>query len=217
MNTLKTILDTGIVAIARGIYGEELLLAVTAMYNAGVRAFEVAFEQNGYMGRTAEAISMLKRQLACAEIGAGTVLTTQQLMCAYNAGASYIVSPNVNVEIIQKTKELGLMSMPGAMTPSEIVLAHDAGADIVKLFPAGELGAGYFKAVSTPLAHINLAAVAGITLDNIRDFQNAGARAFGISSGLFCKDLIRRGDISAIERIASEYMKAIYEKNAEIQ
>lgn len=208
MNTLTTILNTGIVAIARGIYGDKLMLAVKAMYRAGIRAFEVTFEQGGDMNHTAEAIAMLKFELPDAAIGAGTVLTTQQLDCAKNAGASYIVSPNTDVEIIKQTKALGLVSMPGAMTPTEIVSAVNAGADIVKLFPAGELGVGYFKAVATPLAGVRLAAVAGITLDNIASFRKAGACAFGISSGLFSKKFIDEGRFDEIERIAGEYLKA---------
>lgn len=208
MNTLTTILNTGIVAIARGFYGDKLMLAVKAMYRAGIRAFEVTFEQGRDMNRTGEAISMLKSELPDAAIGAGTVLTAQQLDCANNAGASYIVSPNTDVEIIKKTKALGLVSMPGAMTPTEIVSACNAGADIVKLFPAGELGVSYFKAVATPLADVRLAAVAGITLDNIASFRKAGACAFGISSGLFRKKLIDEGNFDEIERIAGEYLKA---------
>lgn len=208
MNTLTTILNTGIVAIARGFYGDKLMLAVKAMYRAGIRAFEVTFEQGRDMNRTGEAISMLKAELPDAAIGAGTVLTVQQLDCANNAGASYIVSPNTDAEIIKKTKALGLVSMPGAMTPTEIVSACNAGADIVKLFPAGELGVGYFKAVATPLAGVRLAAVAGITLDNIASFRKSGACAFGISSGLFCKKLIAEDDFGEIERIAGEYLKA---------
>lgn len=208
MNTLTTILNTGIVAIARGFYGDKLMLAVKAMYRAGIRAFEVTFEQGRDMNRTGEAISMLKAELPDAAIGAGTVLTVQQLDCANNAGASYIVSPNTDAEIIKKTKALGLVSMPGAMTPTEIVSACNLGADIVKLFPAGELGVSYFKAVATPLAGVRLAAVAGITLDNIASFRKAGACAFGISSGLFCKKLIAEDDFGEIERIAGEYLKA---------
>lgn len=208
MNTLTTILNTGIVAIARGFYGDQLILAAKAMYRAGVRAFEVTFEQGGDMNRTGEAISMLKSELPNAVIGAGTVLTEQQLACANAVGASYIVSPNTDAEIIKKTKALGLVSMPGAMTPTEIVSACNAGADIVKLFPAGDLGVSYFKAVATPLAGVRLAAVAGITLDNIESFRKAGACAFGISSGLFNKKLIAEGNFDEIERIAGKYINA---------
>lgn len=208
MNTLTTILNTGIVAIARGFYGDKLMLAVKAMYRAGIRAFEVTFEQGGNMNRTGEAISMLKAEFPDAAIGAGTVLTVQELDCANKAGAGYIVSPNTDTEIIRMTKTLGLVSMPGAMTPTEIVSACNAGADIVKLFPAGGLGVSYFKAIATPLSGVRLAAVAGITLDNIASFRKAGACAFGISSGLFCKKLIDESNFDEIERIAGEYLKA---------
>ncbi len=209
MNTLDTILDTGIIAIARGFYGEGLINAVNAMHKSGIRAFEVTFEQNGSMERTAEAIRMLRVEFPDSAIGAGTVLTEEQLAFAYEAGASYVVSPNTDAGIIRRTKSLGLVSVPGAMTPSEIMEAHLAGADIVKLFPAGELGIEYFKAIRAPLSHIKLAAVAGITLDNIAAFHEAGACAFGISSGLFRRSLIESGNFTEIERIAWEYAAQI--------
>ncbi len=210
MNTLDIILKSKIIAIARGIYGKELIDAAKALYEGGIRAFEVTFEQNGSNKNTADAIFMLKRELPdeCT-IGAGTVLNEEQLEQAKSAGAEYIVSPNVNIKVITKTKQLGLISIPGAMTPSEVVAAHEAGADIVKLFPAGELGIAYFKAVRAPLSHIRLAAVAGINHGNIAEFKKAGASAFGISSGLFIKAEIKNGNYNALTRNAAKFIDEI--------
>ena len=210
MNTLDLILDNGIIAIARGIYGENLKNAAKALFDAGIRAFEVTFEQDGDSERTLEAIAMLNREFSyCCAVGAGTVLTEHQLSSAKKAGASYIVSPNTDEAVIKRTKELGMVSIPGAMTPTEIITAHMLGADIVKLFPAGELGLAYFKAVRAPLSNIRLAAVAGITHDNIGEFKKAGACAFGISSGLFVRELIAQGRYEALRDNASRYLSLI--------
>lgn len=210
MDILDTILESGIIAISRGFYGDDLKYTVAALARAGIRAFEVTFEQNGNIDNTAEAIKMLNAEFgeSCA-IGAGTVLTMEQLSAARYAGAEYIISPNVDIEIVGTTKKMGIVSIPGAMTPTEIISAHKAGADIVKLFPAGTLGVSYFKAVRAPLSHIRLAAVAGVTLENIADFKKAGACCFGISSGLFDRTLIKNGEFDEVERIAREYLMRI--------
>lgn len=208
MNTYEKILENGIIAIARGIYGEQLIKSVEAIKRAGVRAVEVTVEQNADDGRTYEAIRQLSEcfhgEMA---IGVGTVLTTEQLKNAFDAGAEYVVSPNTDKVVIETTKKLGLISIPGAMTPSEIINAHSYGADIVKVFPAGMLGVEYFKALTAPLAHIKLAAVAGITQDNIVPFKKAGAAAFGISSGIFNRKHIANGDYAEIERTASAFVQ----------
>lgn len=125
MDTLKTIKDTNIIAISRGFYGHVLLEASVALYEAGIRAFEVTFEQDKPKGLTAAAIELLKIGLPSdAVIGAGTVLTAEQVKDAFNAGAGFIISPNVSNEVISETKRLGMVSIPGAMTPSEIASAY---------------------------------------------------------------------------------------------
>lgn len=210
MNTLDKILDNGIIAISRGFYEEKLMKAVSRLIKGGIKAFEVTFEQGGDDLRTAEAITMLKSAFGneCA-IGAGTVLTKSQLELAHSAGAEYIISPNTDMGIIRGTKELGLVSIPGAMTPTEIVTAVGAGADAVKLFPAGSLGIDYFKAVRAPLPGIKLFAVAGVNLSNIADFKRAGACGFGISSSLFNRKLIDEGKFDDLEYIARAFLEQI--------
>lgn len=208
MDALGTILETKLIAISRGNYNENLIGSCEALYRAGIRAVEVTFEQDKGLKLTADSIKTLSERF-CGRmaIGAGTVLTLEQLRCAHSCGASYIVSPNTDPAIISATKKLGLVSIPGAMTPTEIVTAHKFGADIVKVFPAGLLGVKYFEALRSPLSNIRLAAVAGITLDNLAAFASVGACAFGISSGLFKRELIADGQFSEIERIAREYIK----------
>ena len=211
-NALELILTGGIIAISRGNYGDALLKSVEALASGGIKAVEVTFEQGLDPCVTAEAIALLKTHFGGGggdlAIGAGTVLTLEQLALARDAGAEYVVSPNTDEAVIRETKRLGLASIPGAMTPSEIAFASACGADIVKVFPAGSLGAGYFSAVTTPLSHIRCAAVGGVTLDNLLDFRRAGACCFGISSTLFNSRLIREGRFDRIKELAAEFSVA---------
>ena len=210
MDTLKGICSSKIIAIARGIYGDELTEASRALYAGGVRAFEVTFEQNEPLVRTADAIVRLTESLPSdAVIGAGTVLTSEQVDAAHFAGARFIISPDTDPNVIGRTKELSMVSIPGAMTPTEIVSAYSFGADIVKVFPAGVLGIEYFKAVKAPLKHIPLAAVAGVTVSNIKAFYEAGAVAFGISSSLYLRDAIKNGEYQLITQAAEAFYSAI--------
>ncbi len=210
MDTLNTIINTKIIAISRGNYGAELFESVEALYRAGIRAVEVTFEASLSYETTAYTIKRLAEQFngrMC--IGAGTVLSVEQVDIARSSGVSFIVSPNINTAVISRTKEAGLVSIPGAMTATEIVCAYDSGADIVKVFPAGALGSSYFRAIQAPLAHIPMAAVGGITPENISDYISAGAVAFGISSPLFPKKLMQERRFEEIERVARSYMDKI--------
>ncbi|MBO4384106.1 MAG: bifunctional 4-hydroxy-2-oxoglutarate aldolase/2-dehydro-3-deoxy-phosphogluconate aldolase [Clostridia bacterium] len=210
MDALSIILKTKMIAIARRIYGSDLVSASKALYDGGIRAFEVAFEQDKPIELTVKAIEELRAALpADAAVGAGTVMTVGQAEAAHRAGASFVISPNTSPDVIKKTKELSMVSVPGAMTPTEIAFAQSLGADIVKLFPAGVLGIEYFKAVKAPLKTIPLAAVAGITEKNIKGFSDAGAAAFGISSSLFRTELIEKGDFDRIRSAAEGFIRAL--------
>ena len=212
MDTLSIIKSSKIIAIARGIYGEDLLEASLALYNGGVRAFEVTFEQDKALVRTTDAIAQLSEKLPDnAAVGAGTVMDCEQVEIAHNAGAGFIISPNTDPAVIERTKRLGMVSIPGAMTPTEIAYAYCRGADIVKVFPAGVLGIEYFKAVKAPLKHIALAAVAGITTSNIKEFYDAGAIAFGISSSLYHKEAIIKKDFAKVTDAARAFYDTLKE------
>ena len=210
MDTLKLIKDTRIIAISRGFTAEELIPASLALYDCGIRAFEVTFEQEKGVEHTAESISRLIEKLPKDSIvGAGTVLTVEQVRLARDSGAGFIISPNTDKAVIEETKRLGMISIPGTMTPSEIVSAYSFGADIVKVFPAGVLGVDYFKALRAPLGHIPMAAVAGITPDNIEAFLKAGAVAFGISSGIYNAAAVKNGDLETIRSLARAFISKI--------
>ena len=210
MDTLETIKRSKLIAIARGINGQALIDASLALYEGGVRAFEVTFEQDKPLVRTHDAIVRLTEKLPSdAVIGAGTVMDAEQVDIAREAGASFIISPNTDKSVIERTKELSMISVPGALTPTEIAFAHSCGADMVKVFPAGVLGIEYFKAISAPLKHIPLAAVAGITVSNIRSFHDAGALAFGISSSLYIREAVQNCDYERIRSAAAAFYSAL--------
>jgi 2-dehydro-3-deoxyphosphogluconate aldolase/(4S)-4-hydroxy-2-oxoglutarate aldolase len=206
-NALSTLFDTGILAIFRSIPDDRLFLCADALVEAGVKYMEVTFDSSAGPEKTERAVSSLSRRYEKElVVGAGTVLTLEQLSRAKNAGAKFIVSPNCNETIILKTKEEGLISVPGALTPTEIAMAYQCGADLIKLFPAGLFGDEYFRAVKAPFKHIPLAAVGNITPENFTPLYRAGAVVFGISSGIFEKDAVETGDYARILSRAKLYM-----------
>lgn len=199
-----------IVAIVRGLPVETVLNVTKALYDGGIRFVEVTFNQSSStcLEDTGNAIRAICEHYTDLHVGAGTVISEEQLMTAYNAGAKYIISPNMDTELIRKTKELGLLSMPGAMTASEIVTAYKAGADFVKLFPTDNLGAGYIKAVRAPLSHIPMLAVGGVNDENMADFYKAGACGFGIGGNIVNKKLVESGDFAGLTALARRYVAA---------
>ena len=159
---------------------------------------------------TAACIRMLAEHFAGKmSIGAGTVLTPKQAVLTKKAGGKFIISPNVDKAVIRKTKALGLVSIPGAATPTEIQAAHKAGADFVKLFPAAQLGTDYLKAVSAPLAHIRYLAVGGIDETNIADYLKSGACGVGIGSNLVNKAWMEAGEFDRITALAKEHVRQV--------
>lgn len=207
---IQKVLDKKIVAIVRGVYGEDCVKLAKALYDGGIELLEVTFDQSKpeELSRTADSIRLLVEQLGDKmTFGAGTVTTLEMLELARNAGAKFIVSPDTNEEVIRATVASGMVSMPGALTPTEIVTAHRAGADFVKLFPAGTQGVAYFKAVTAPLNHIRLLAVGGVNEKNMADFLAAGAVGVGVGGNLVNKTWIKNGEFDKITDVAREFVK----------
>ena len=212
MNITEYIREHKLIAIVRGIPKEQLLPTAQAIYRGGITCLEITFDQTATDGgkATTDGIAMLCSEMAGKlEVGAGTVLTVEQAQAAAAAGAKYIISPNVNEDVIRETKKMGLASLPGALTPSEIADAYRFGADFVKVFPVANLGASYIKAVHAPLSHIPLLAVGGVSPENLAEFMAAGAVGAGIGSNLANKKLITEGRFDEIEAIAREYTEAL--------
>lgn len=204
--------ETRLVAIIRGVDKSKLASVARAIYDGGARVMEIPFDASGKISdlETCRRIALLKESLpADAYVGGGTVLDANKVRLVRECGGSIVVSPNTDRSVIELTKELGMVSVPGAFTPSEIVSAHAFGADIVKLFPAGQLGAGYIKTLKAPLAHIKLLAMAGITRESAREYITAGACAIGVSSSIVRHDLIEDGNYDKIREITRAYIDAM--------
>ena len=206
LTTFDKILAGGIITIIRGLSPDCAEKTVEAIHAGGLHLAEITFDQTAPPKVTADIIRTLSRQFeGKVLIGAGTVMTLEQLHAAYNAGAAYIISPNADSSVIRETKRLGLLSMPGAYTATEVARCYAEGADIVKVFPSDSAGPGYIKALRGPLHHIPLAAVGGVNLDNIRDFFDAGARCVGIGSNIVSKQAVQAGDFDRIRLLAAAY------------
>ena len=136
-------------------------------------------------------------------------MTVDQVRAAKEAGAAFIISPNVSKAVIQETVALDMVSMPGAMTPTEIADAHDYGADLVKVFPAANLGTDYVNAVRAPLEHIPLVAVGGIDSGNVAEFSKVGCCGFGIGGNLVNKKMIQSCNYEALTKTAKEIFAAL--------
>ena len=136
-------------------------------------------------------------------------MTEAQLKLAAEAGAEYIISPNVDTAIIRATKAVGLISIPGAFTPSEIAGAYQAGADFVKLFPAGDLGVSYLKAIRAPISHVKLMAVGGINEGNAAAFLKAGAVGLGVGGNLAKRAWIEAGEFDKLTEAAKAMTAAV--------
>lgn len=212
MTNLEWIQQRKIIAIVRGLAPEYMVKLAEALYEGGIDLMEVTFNQAKpeTWKDTAAAIKAVSEHMQGRMlVGAGTVITQEQLDMAKEAGALYIITPNTNVDLIRKVKEYGLLSFPGAFTPTEIEMAYEAGADAVKVFPAGNLGASYIKAVKAPLSHIPLMAVGGVNEKNAADFLKAGCCGIGVGGNLVNKEWIEAGEWDKIIALAQEYRKAV--------
>lgn len=203
-----------IIAIVRGYGKEESIQVAKALYDGGIRFMEITFDhKSGNYQITADAIAAVTQAMGDKMyIGAGTVLTPEQVDIAAQAGAKYIISPDIKPDVIRRTKELGLLSMPGAMTPTEIELAYQSGADFVKVFPVGSLGAGYLKAVRAPLGHIPMLAVGGVDDGNIGQFLKAGACGAGVGGKLVRKEWVDAGQYEQITHAAKRLVEIVKEE-----
>lgn len=210
--TIDRILEEKIIMIARNIPKDKLPALAEALYRGGIRLMECTFDASGKTPdeEIAASIAALVKQFEGRMlIGAGTVLTEKQVRLTKEAGGRFIISPDVNEDVIKESGRCGLVSIPGALTPSEATAAHRAGADFIKLFPVGSLGAPYVKALCAPLSHLRFLAVGGVGLANARTFLDAGALGVGMSISAEDKDALARGDVAAIEARARALVEAV--------
>ena len=214
MTPLEYIKERKIVAIVRGLSPEYLIRLGHAFEEGGIGLMEVTYNQSApeTWKDTAKGIEAVEKEFGDRLlVGAGTVITLEQVSMTYNAGGHYLVTPTTQPEIIRAGKALGLGLYPGAFTPSEILAAYEAGADAVKVFPASNLGPGYIKAIRAPLSHIPLMAVGGVNEKNAADFMKAGCVGLGVGGNLVNKEWIRNGEWEKITALAKEFKKAVAE------
>ena len=214
MTPLEYVKQRKIVAIVRGLAPEYILRLGHAFEEGGIGLMEVTYNQKApeTWKATAAAIEAMAKEFGDRVlVGAGTVITLEQVKMTYDAGGHYLVTPATQPEIIRAGKALGMGLYPGALTPTEILAAYNAGADAVKVFPAGNLGPGYIKAVKAPLSHIPLMAVGGVNEKNAADFMKAGCVGLGVGGNLVNKDWIENGEWAKITALVKEFMKAVNE------
>lgn len=198
---IKDIEKNKIIVIMRGFTEDQLVNAVDAMEKGGIKLVEVTFDQSGTISdeRTASYIHTLKNRFkGKVRIGAGTVMSEMQVELAYKAGAEFIISPDCYEKVIKKTRELGMVSIPGVFTPTEAANAHRYGADFAKLFPNSEMKISYLKALCAPLSHIKFLAVGGVNAGNLQDYLSAGAKGIGVATAIADKKAIAIGDYEEI-------------------
>lgn len=207
-NIIERIEKEKIITIVRGVPREKLLPLAQAMYDGGIRLIECTYDASQRVSNTeiSSNIELLVNHFGNKMVvGAGTVLTENQVELTEKAGGKFIISPDTNPNIIKRTKELGLVSIPGALTPTEITIAVRAGADFVKIFPVGSMGYNYIKDVSAPLSNVKFLAVGGVDENNMKDFLDAGACGIGIGSGIVKKKMIEESDFEGITALAKLY------------
>ena len=202
---LAAIEQTGVITIVRGIAPADAEQVAEALYAGGIRLMEFTYEQTKpeSWAETAETIGRVQRRMAGRMyIGAGTVTTEALAELTAQHGGCFIVSPDVNPDVIRKTRALDLVSVPGGLTPTELMQAHRAGADYVKVFPACTMGAEYIRLLHAPLSQIKMLAVGGITCENVASFLAAGAVGACVGGELVKKNWIEAGEFFRITEAA---------------
>ena len=208
--TISEILDNKVIIILRGVEREKLIPLLEALYSGGIRLAEITYSADGGIpdAVVANNIRLLSEAFdGRMTVGAGTVLTEEQVRLTAEAGGKFIISPDTNEAVIKESVRLGLVSIPGALTPTEAQSAHSYGADFVKLFPISSLGPSYIKAITAPLSHIRFLAVGGVNERNVGDYIRAGAVGVGIGGSL--TSLLSENNYEAITEMAREYVEAV--------
>ncbi len=205
-DTLTSMLESGLIAIIRSDRPQGLFETANALADGGVKALEITLTTPGALEAISNLASASKGKFV---VGAGSVLDAESARAAILAGAEFLVMPNLNIDAIELAKRYGLIICPGALTPTEIVTAQQAGADLIKIFPASTFGPGYIKAIRGPLPQVRLVPVGGMNLENIGYYFRAGASAVGVGGSLVNSKLIAKGNWAAITDLARQYVQAV--------
>jgi len=209
--TLLRVFNTGVVAVVRASSGELLVDVAHALLEGGVDAIEITFTVPGAAGVLERVAGELGGRIA---LGAGTVLDTETARTAILAGADFVVSPVVNTDVIRLCRRYSKAIMPGALTPTEVLSAWEAGADVVKVFPSDLTGPSYLKALHGPLPQVKLMPTGGVNLETTADFIRAGACAVGAGSSLVEKQAVEARDFGRITSLSREFVAIVKQTRA---
>lgn len=205
-NVLHTIEESGVIAIMRAQSSDQLLQAADAIRVGGVQAIEVTMTTP----RALEVISEARRRYDSEVVfGAGTVLDPETGRAAILAGAQFVVAPTLNLALIDLCRRYSVPVIPGAYTPTEALTAWEAGADIVKIFPADVGGPSYLRAIRAPLPQLKLCPVGGVDLDTAADFIRSGAACLGVGSALVNQKLLDAGDFDGLTLRARQFRQEV--------
>src|SRR5215510_11107185 len=203
---LNRVLDKVIVAVIRAESPDLLVDVAEALLAGGVEVMEVTFT----VPRVTQVLEQVASKLGSRVLlGAGTVLDPQTARAAILSGAEFIESPSVNLQVIELCRRYSKLVMPGALTPTEVVTAWQAGADIVKIFPSELTGPKYIKALRAPLPQIRMMPTGGVNLDTAEEFLKCGACALGIGGSLVEPKAVASGDFKRIESLARQYVEIV--------
>ncbi|WP_446744374.1 bifunctional 4-hydroxy-2-oxoglutarate aldolase/2-dehydro-3-deoxy-phosphogluconate aldolase [Silvibacterium acidisoli] len=203
--------SAGLIPVLRGSQQDAYAL-VEAMVAGGITVMEVTMTVPGAVDVLRKLKDIYGDRLL---LGSGTVTTVEQCVATIEAGAEFVVSPSLHLDVIAKTKELGKVSMPGGLTPTEVITAWNAGADFVKIFPCSAMGgASYLKALKAPFPQLKLIPTGGVTVDTAADFIRAGAEALGVGSDLVNAAAVKNGTPEIITKTARAYVEAIAKARA---
>src|SRR5438093_850049 len=211
---LRQVLDSGIVAVVRSPDSQKLVEVARALADGGVSVVEITMTVPGALDVVRQVRQALGDRVL---LGAGTILDAQTGRSALLAGAEYLVAPTLNLDVIRLCARYDKLVMPGCFTPTEILTAWEAGADIIKVFPAHVLGPAFFEAMRGPLPQVRLMPTGGVDLTTAADFLKAGACCLGIGSQLVEPKAVAEKDFDRIRILAAEYMKIVRETRAEMK
>lgn len=204
--------ETGLVPVVRASSADEAMRAIDAIKEGGISVLEITMTVPGAV-KVIEAVAA--KNDGSTIIGAGTVLDAETARVCMLAGAQFVVSPALNLDTIAICNRYSVPVMPGALTPTEVVTAWTAGADFVKIFPAGSVGgASYIKNLKGPLPHIKFIPTGGVSLTTAADFVKAGASALGVGTDLVDVKAIRAGQAKVITDRARQFVEIIKEARA---
>lgn len=205
-SSLDRVLDSCIVAVIRAESPDLLVDVAEALLAGGVEVMEVTFTVPRATAVLEKTAAKLGSRIL---LGAGTVLDPETARVALLSGAEFIVAPSVNLQVIELCRRYSKVVMPGALTPTEVITAWQAGADIVKVFPSDLTGPKYLKALHGPLPHVRLMPTGGVNLDTAVEFLKAGACALGIGTSLVDPKLVAAGDLKKIESLAHQFVELV--------